>query len=114
MYSAARAGQSFLELAPVQLPPPTAKHVLSGKYSESKDPRAQLLAMLSSLEQKQGLLARHGLQKSLAEAKRGGGDPELVRLKTHLAVAQRKGDRELVEQLTEKIEKFASNRKQAE
>jgi hypothetical protein len=54
------------------------------------------------------------LQRSLAEAKRGGGDPELVRLKTHLAIAQRKGDRELVEQLTEKIEKFASNRKQAE
>jgi DNA primase len=114
MYSAARAGQPFLELAHVQLPPPTVKLVLSGKYSGSKDPRAQLLAMLAALEQKQQLLAQHGLQKSLAEAKRGGSDPELVRLKTHLAVAQRKGDRELVEQLTEKIEKFASNRKQAE
>jgi DNA primase len=114
MYHAARAGQSFLELAPVQLPPPTAKQVLSGKYSGSKDPRAQLLALLGALEQKQTLLAQHGLQKSLAEAKRGGSDPELVRLKTHLAVAQRKGDRELVEQLTEKIEKLASNRKQAE
>jgi hypothetical protein len=114
MYSAARAGQSFLELAPVQLPPPSAKQVLSGKYSERKDPRVQLLAMIGALEQKQTLLAQQGLQKSLVEAKRGGSDPELVRLKTQLAVAQRKGDRELVEQLTEKIEKFASNRKQAE
>jgi len=114
MYSAARAGQSFLELAPVQLPPPIAKHVLSSKYSGSKDPRAQLLAMIAALEQKQTLLAQQGLQKSLVEAKRGGSDPELVRLKTHLAVAQRKGDRELVEQLTAEIEKFASNRKQAE
>ncbi|HEY5922436.1 MAG TPA: DNA primase [Kofleriaceae bacterium] len=111
MYSAARAGQSFLELAPVQLPPPSAKQVLSGKYSESKDPRAVLLAMIAALEQKQTMLAHQGLQKSLVEAKRGGGDPELVRLQTHLAIAQRKGDRELVEQLMEKI---ASNRKQAE
>jgi DNA primase len=114
MYSAARAGQSFLELAPVKLPAPSAKQVLSGKYSESKDPRAQLLAMVAALEQKKTLLAQQGLQKSLAEAKRGGSDPELVRLQTHLAIAQRKGDRELVEQLMEKIEKFASNRKQAE
>jgi hypothetical protein len=88
--------------------------VLSGKYSESKDPRAQLLAMIAALEQKRTLLAQQGLQKSLAQAKRGGADPELVRLQTHLAVAQRKGDRELVEQLTEQIEKLASNRKQAE
>jgi DNA primase len=114
MYSAARAGQSFLELAPVQLPPPSAKQVLSGKYSESKDPRAQLLAMIAALEQRQAMLAQQGLQRSLIQAKRGGADPELVRLQTHLAIAQRKGDRELVEQLTEKIEKFASNRKQAE
>jgi hypothetical protein len=111
MYSAARAGQSFLESAPVQLPPPSAKQVLSGKYSESKDPRAQLLAMITALSQKQAMLAQQGLQKSLAEAKRGGGDPELVRLQALLAVAQGKGDRELVEQLMEKI---ASNRKQAE
>ncbi len=114
MYSAARAGQSFLELAPVQLPPPSAKQVLSGTYAESKDPRAQLLALIAALETKQNLVAQHDLQKSLAQAKRGGGDPELVRLQTHLAIAQRKGDRELVEQLMEKIEKFASNRKQAE
>jgi len=114
MYSAARAGQSFLELAPVKLPEPTAKHVLSGKYSESKDPRAQLLALLSALEQKQTMLAHRGLLKNLVDAKRGGGDPELVRLNAQLAVARRTQDQELVEQLMAEIEKLASNRKQAE
>jgi DNA primase len=41
MYSAARAGQSLLDLAATsgQLPPPTIVHVLSGKYADSKDPR---------------------------------------------------------------------------
>ena len=67
--------------------------------------------MLTALEHKQSMLAQQGLAKSLAEAKRGGGDPELVRLQALLAVATGKGDRELVEQLMEKI---ASNRKQAD
>jgi len=111
MYSAARAGQSFLELAPVKLPAPSAKHVLSGKYSVAKDPRGQLVAMVTQLEHKQSMLAQQELGKRLAEAKRGGGDPELVRLQAQLAVARGKGDRELVEQLMEKI---ASNRKQAD
>ena len=111
MYSAARVGESFLELAPVKLPEPSANHVLSGKYSVAKDPRGQLVAMVTQLEHKQAMLARQGLAKSLAEAKRGGGDPELVRLQALLAVARGKGDRELVEQLMEKI---ASNRKQAD
>jgi DNA primase len=114
MYSAARAGQSFLELAPVKLPAPTAKHVLSGKYSESKDPRAQLLALISALEQKQSMLSQRGLLKSLVDAKRGGSDPELVRLNAQLAVAKAKRDHGLVEQLMAEIEKLASNRKQAE
>jgi hypothetical protein len=111
MYSAARAGQSFLELAPVKLPAPSAKQVLSGKYSDAKDPRGQLAAMIQGLEHKHSMLAQQGLAKSLADAKRGGGDPELVRLQALLAVARGKGDRELVEQLMEKI---ASNRKQAD
>ena len=111
MYSAARAGQSFLELAPVKPPAPSAKQVHSGKYSDAKDPRGQLVAMLERLEQKHAMLAQQGLAKSLAEAKRGSGDPELVRLQALLAVARGKGDHELAEQLMEKI---ASNRKQAE
>ena len=112
MYSAARAGQSFLELVSVmQLPPPTAQHVLSGKYAQSKDPGAQLRALLGSLEQRASMLADKGLEKSLSQSKRGGMDPDLVRLQAQLAVAQRKGDRELVEQLMEQI---SSNRKQAD
>jgi hypothetical protein len=111
MYSAARAGQSFLELASMLLPPPTAQLVLSGKYAESKDPRASLAAMVAGLEERLVMLDRKGLETSLSVAKRGGVSPELVRLQAQLAVAQRKGDRELVEQLMALI---SSNRKQAE
>jgi DNA primase len=111
MYSAARAGQSFLELASMLLPPATAQHVLSGKYAEAKDPAAQLSALVNNLEHRRTMVAQKGLEKSLAAAQRGGGDKDLVRLQAQLAVAQRKGDRELVEQLTAQI---SSNRKQAE
>ena len=113
MYSAARAGQSFLELVSLmQLPPPTAQHVLSGKYAESKDPGAQLRALLGSLEQRASMLAEKGRLDALVQSKRGGMDPELLRIQTQLAVAERKGDRELVEQLTAQIS--SANRKQAE
>ena len=111
MYSAARDGQSFLELAPVQLPPPTAKLVLSGKYSDHKDPRGQLVAMTQGLEQRKQALETAGLQKHLAAAKRGTVDKELVRLQARLAEAQRRGDRELADRLAGEI---SSNRKQAE
>jgi len=112
MYSAARAGQSFLELAPM-LSPATAQHVLSGKYAEHKDPASQLSALLGNLEQRQRMLAQKGLEKSLVAAQRGGSDKDLVRLQTLLAVAQRKGEREAIEQLQEQIrvlsEKSGSN-----
>ena len=93
------------------LPTPTAQLVLSGKYTEAKDPAAQLTALVNSLEQRRTMLAQKGLEKSLNASQRGGGDKDLVRLQAQLAVAQRKGDRELVEQLTAQI---SSNRKQAE
>ncbi len=111
MYSAARAGQSFLELASMLLPPPTAQLVLAGKYAEAKDPRATLSLMIAGLEQRSMMLDRKDLGSSLSHAQRGGVSPELVRLQAQLAVAQRKGDRELVEQLMAQI---SSNRKQAE
>jgi len=91
--------------------PATAQHVLSGKYAEAKDPAAQLSALVGNLEQRRTMVAQKGLEKSLVAAQRGGGDKDLVRLQAQLAVAQRKGDRELVEQLTAQI---SSNRKQAE
>jgi len=115
MYSAARAGQSFLELASMLLPPPTAQHVLSGKYAEHKNPAAQLAALVDRLEQRSTMMARKGLERSLVAAQRGGADKDLVRLQAQLAVAQRKGDRELVEQIDQQIAaQISSNRKQAE
>jgi hypothetical protein len=111
MYSAARAGQSFLELASMLLPPATAQHVLSGKYSEAKDPAAQLSALLGNLDRRRAMLAQKGLQQSLVASQRGGADKQLASLQAQLAVAQRQGNRELVEQLEAQI---SSNRKQAE
>ena len=95
----------------MHLPPPTAQAVLSGKYAEHKNPSAQLAALIGSLEKRGAMIAQKGLEKSLAAAQRGGGNPELIRLQAQLAVAQRKGDRALVEQLEAQI---SSNRKQAE
>lgn len=92
------------------LPPATARLVLSGKYADAKDPSAKLGEMVKLLEERKVMLAQRGLEKSLVGAKRGGVDPELVRLQAQLAVAQRKGDQELVEQLLVQI----SKRKQAE
>lgn len=111
MYSAARIGLSFLELAPQKLPPPTAKLVLSGKYSEHRDPRGQLVAMTQGLDQRKQAVEKAGLQKQLGAAKHGAIDKELVRLQARLAEAQRRGHRELAQQLANEI---SSNRKQAE
>ncbi len=118
MYSAAREGQSFLELAPQKLPPPTAKLVLSGKYSDHSDPRGQLVAMMQGFEQRKQAIEKAGLQKQLNAARHGVGGTsltmvgkELIRLQARLAEAQRKGQLELVEQLENEI---SSNRKQAE
>ena len=49
MYSAARDGQSFLELAPVHLPTPIAKLVLSGKYQDHKYARGHALVVSGGL-----------------------------------------------------------------
>src|SRR5664279_2604048 len=111
MYSAARDGQSFLELAPLHLPSSIAKTVLSGKYSDHKDPRAALAEMVRLLETRKKMVEQHGLQKKLEAAKRGTSNPELTRLEAQLGVARRIGNQELVDRLEAEI---ASNRKQAE
>jgi DNA primase len=111
MYSAARDGQSFLELAPLHLPSSTAKTVLSGKYSDHKDPRAALAEMVRGLETRKKMVEQHELQKKLEAAKRGTSNPELTRLEAQLGVARRIGNHEQVERLEAEI---ASNRKQAE
>jgi DNA primase len=107
MYSAARAGQgqgpTLIDLAPTQLPPPSAAHVLSGKYVEAKDPSSLLAAMARNLDRRKADVGLLDLKKSLAEAHRKG-DRELARRLAQLAEAERKGDRELVARLKTSLE----------
>lgn len=131
MYSAARDGQSFLELAPVHLPPPTAKLVLSGKYA-SKDPPSSLAAMTRNLEARKVNVGRMELKRSLADARRRG-DHELARQLAQRAEAEGRGDREFatrlaaeaeaederkagskIEKSTSQVDPETSNRKQVE
>ncbi|MGE0871857.1 MAG: DNA primase [Kofleriaceae bacterium] len=102
MYSAARAGQSFLELAPEQLPPPTAQHVLSGKYAETTDPRAALIAMTRNLEVRKAEVGLAELKKSVVDAGRRG-DRELARRLAQLAVAERTGNHELAAKIKDSL-----------
>jgi DNA primase len=100
MYSRARDGQSFLELAPVQLPPSLAKHVLSGKYALAKDPASSLAAMTRNLEARKAGVGLVNLRNSLADARRRG-DHELARQLAQQAVAVRTGNHELADQLAD-------------
>ena len=102
MYSAARAGQSFLELAPVQLPPTTAEHVLSGKYAEAKDPRATLMAMTRNLEVRAAKASVTEVGTRMGEAGRSG-DRDRTRLLAQLAVAERKGDTEAAARIKDSL-----------
>jgi DNA primase len=100
MYCAARDGQSFLELAPAQLPSPTAKHVLSGKYASAKDPPASLAAMTRNLEAHKLQAGRLELKHNLADARRRG-DHVRARELAQIAEASGRGDHELVARLTD-------------
>jgi DNA primase len=100
MYSAARDGRSLLELAPVRLPPTTAKHVLSGKYTSARDPSASLAAMTRNLEARKAGVELVELKKDLADARRRG-DHDRARELAQRAVAERRGDRELVPSLVD-------------
>ena len=102
MYSRAREGQSFLELAPVQLPPPLAQHVLSGKYAHAKDPASSLAAMTHNLEARKAGVGLVNLKNSLVDARRRG-DHDLARMLALRAVAERRGDRELAARLAEEV-----------
>jgi DNA primase len=102
MYSRAREGQSFLELASVQLPPPLAKHVLSGKYASAKDPRASLAEATRNLEVRKEQLARIELTRHLADAKRRG-DHDLARQLTQQNLAQRTGNHELADRIAQEL-----------
>ncbi|HEY3803471.1 MAG TPA: DNA primase [Kofleriaceae bacterium] len=108
MYREARAGTPLIDLVSQS---PIAKHVLSGKQTEAKDPHAKLLAMIDGFEQRRQLVDRARDLRALVDAKRGTQDQDEVRLQTQLAVAKKKGDQQLVEQLAAQI---SSTRKQAE
>ncbi len=111
MYHAAREGKSFLELAPLLLPEPIAKSVLSGKYSDHKDPPAALRGLLEQLGIRKAKLEQAGFQKKLTAAKRGTSNPELMRLEIQLAIARKTGDLDAIKRLEGEV---SSNRKQAE
>jgi DNA primase len=114
MYSAARAGQVKLqELASTHLPSSSAAHVLSGKYIDSKDPRAALLTMIVNLECRKAGVDLVDLKKAMTEAYRRG-DRDLARRLAQLAEAERKGDRELVARLRESLANETTNGKQVD
>ncbi len=110
MYSAARDGQSLIELLsnPVaaQLPPSTVELVLS-KQREVKDPRRALAAMITNLDGRKDQLAQRELGKDIAVAKRGN-DRERTRKLVQLAVAEKQGDRELVARITASLAEASS------
>jgi len=102
MYSAARDGQPLLELAPVQLPKPSAEYVLSGKYAETKDPRAELMKMVTNLGLRSSI-ANPGslgapLQDTLAQMKDAErrGDRKRASLLAQLLQVERQGDRDAI------------------
>jgi DNA primase len=114
MYSAARrTGKSLQELAPVHLPPSTALHVLSGKYADARDPRAELLGHLRNLEHRLGEVEQAQVQRELAAAGRRG-DHGRARLLSQLAIAMRTGDRESVARLKQSLADETPNGKQVE
>ncbi len=102
MYSAAREGRSLHEQAPVQLPKSSAEHVLSGKYAETKDPRAELIKMTTNLTQRAATVGRNELEKSFIEADRSG-NRDRARLLMQLAIAERKGDHETAARIKDSL-----------
>jgi len=92
MYSASREGQAVVELAPVHLPPANAELVLSAKYVSETDPNGRLEALASGLRRR----VEHD---------------RLQQLRARMTEAQRRGDRELVQQIVAEI---VSTRKQVD
>jgi DNA primase len=78
--SAARLGQTFLELAPALLSADVAQAVLSGRYADQPQPAAQLAAMADNLQQHARTVELQALQKQMIEAQRRGDRDEARRL----------------------------------
>ena len=109
MYSAARDGQPLHEHAPVLLPKSTAERVMSGKYADSKDPRADLINMTTNLALRAGKAPLHDTLSQLKDAERRG-EKDRARLLTQLLVAERRGDRTLVESLKLQLAETSSGK----
>jgi DNA primase len=92
MYSAARTGRPFVELAPMSLPLASAELVLSAKYAAEPDPRLRLEQMALHLRR---------------PSERAG----IAELKRRMDEANRQGDRALARQLFNEI---VSTRKQVD
>jgi hypothetical protein len=90
----------------VLLPKSPAEQVLSGKYAETKDPRAELIKMTSNLTHQAARVDRNELEKSLVDAQRGG-DRDRARLMAQLAVAQRRADHAEIARIKEVLAELA-------
>ncbi|MCA9680468.1 MAG: DNA primase [Kofleriaceae bacterium] len=89
MYSASRAGQSLVELAPQRLSTPSAQAVLSARFAKHPDPARLLDQMVANLRLRQGRLETAELQRRLADAQRRG-DTDLARRLASQIVTTRK------------------------
>jgi hypothetical protein len=87
--------------------------VLSGKYADARDPRAELLGHLRNLEHRLGEVEQAQVQRELAAAGRRG-DHGRARLLSQLAIAMRTGDRESVARLKQSLADETPNGKQVE
>jgi DNA primase len=109
MYSAARAGQSFPELATALLPKKTAEHVLSGKHAKLANPAASLATVVAALEIREAKAVRARMDAELKEKSRMG-DRERVRelaavffLQNQLIDALSQGNRARADELANEI-----------
>ena len=102
MYSAARAGQSFQELAPLLLPTNIARDLLSGKYADAIDPSGHLAKMIGNLSVRSGKRELEDIRVQMIEAQRRG-DRELASLLARLLAAHKTSDHELAAKLESEI-----------
>jgi hypothetical protein len=102
MYSGAREGKSFFDLASEHVSPQVASYVLSQAYVDHKDPRAELSSKVKNLEARQTEVDKAKLRRSLADAQRSG-NRDKARLLAQLALAERRGDHEQAARLRESL-----------
>ncbi len=102
MYSGAREGRSFEDLAFEHLPPAMVPIVLSRRYADHKDPPTELAKKVANLEARKSDIERTKLRRSLSDAQRSG-NRDKARLLSQLGVAERQGDHELAARLRESL-----------